>query len=194
MDKRFVIEKDYIDAKTGKRCLIVFNVMGVRCAYVEVDKHIPLSVYYEKLDLNTEEKDAIIETAKVLASRRKYAFTEADVSVHGGITFADKLYYTNSNTKFVGIDFAHYADARDLKSYKKYFGASGELYKTIERLNINQEFGRVYTLEDVQAELDVLVQEVFKYEQRELRRLRKAKAYKWKHRETKNKQNIKYRR
>lgn len=190
MNKDIIIEKDYIDSKTGKRCLIVFNRMGIRCAYVEVNKNIPLSAYYERYDFTDDkEKDSVVILSEALSKKRRYKFNEANIYVHGGITFADKLSCLEDNTEFVGIDFAHYGDLRDLESFKKYFGTKDIMYKTLIELDkIERKCGKIYNVEDVQTELEELVSEVYKYEQSELKRLKRAKAYRWKHRDKKKEQ------
>lgn len=194
MDKRFIIEKDYIDEKTGKRCLVVFNVMGVRCAYVEVHNQIPLSVYYEKFKFTDTEVDVTEVVSEALALRRKTKFRNMDTSAHGGITFADTLECVDEKTKFVGIDFAHYSDARDLDAFKKYFGTNNTMYTTLIKLErLKNGVGKVATLEDVEAELKLLLADVYKYEQSELKRLKVRRTYKWRHRDNRNKNKVKYR-
>ena len=102
MEKTHIIEKSF--KHSNKQCIVRFTNMGHRCGYVAVEKDSPLY----GIDYN----DVI---------RKYYSY----LNVHGGLTFSDHLdifpIRTKGSSYYFGFDCAHYNDAKDFESYKKYF-------------------------------------------------------------------------
>ena len=87
-------------------------------------------------------------------------YDDIDVSVHGGLTFAEfsPSFQLTGFDYYIGFDCMHCDDASDIESMKRY----GATPKEIERWEIFQ--GEVRTQEYVLNELHDLVEQLIKHE------------------------------
>lgn len=94
--KYIQIEEDF--EHCGYRCLVVVNRMCLRCGYVGVPDNHP---DYKKSYMDVEEK----------------------YTVHGGLTFSDKIKYIGAEPDdlwYFGFDCGHYGDKYAIEDAVKY--------------------------------------------------------------------------
>ena len=174
-----VIEIENIDKETGLKYYVVFNSMGNRCGYVEIPYYVYANISAKhnmnmhKLFANVT-TDNVSNTASIISlSRRmkenktnrhlkvKYnAVSDIDkLSVHGGVTFSDKLNIIGRDTYAIGFDCGHYCDKRDVEAFKKYFKevCSTSIYKIIVNTNTH---GEVRTQEYVEEQCKLLAKQL----------------------------------
>ena len=192
-----VVESDFIDKKTNKRCLVVFNRMGIRCGYVEKHKELQKKKYInnDSLKVLKYENDNVALNAMVLAQRRQemdYNTLDIDYIVHGGITFEGEMINSErTKTSVLGFDFGHLSDKHDIKAYKKYFGSNESMLKAFLQEDALYTFGgrnkKVATVKDVEIECIEIAKQMMQAENIYLRKEREEKTKKWKYSNKKEK-------
>lgn len=158
-----VLEKTYIDERTGKRYIVMLGPFGYRMGYVELDKNTPFRLFdgaFMRNLFKLEYKNAdnvVIFTARL---RERRLNEPKEVSVHGGVTFADNLIIDKdgSTVRAVGFDCAHCCDKPDKEALEEYFGKTDRLSVIVSRLG--REYGHLWTHEDVKAECERLLKQV----------------------------------
>lgn len=179
-----VIEKDFIDENTGKHCYVVFNRMGNRCGYVEVNEE-SVRLFRQpsyKQMFPTEFYSENIEFANcALSIRRMHKRCVAeDFCVHGGVTFNGNMDFNDKEYKYVlGFDCGHFCDRVDVEAYKKHFGDNTELLKVILKTRSTEN---VMTVDDVAEECIRLAEQIHKYEVECMKFARIKTSHVWKKR------------
>lgn len=127
------IEVESIFTYRNYECIVIFNhYTGCRCGYVGLPKN---DYFYGK---------------------ECY-----ELSVHGGITYAENTLIGNDDTKWwIGFDCAHLPmDSPDFPKLVKLFG---ETVANQKRLGFDFTNSKVWTIEDVTDELKKLVTELIR--------------------------------
>lgn len=127
---RYIVEQEFEHA--GYKCVVTFNMMGIRCGYVGIPKNHPLygkgySDYLEikKADVGDRKISGIFPLLIACLDEDERIRIDAYFSCHGGITFADggenSNYPIESDLWWFGFDCGHRDDARELKlAYERF--------------------------------------------------------------------------
>lgn len=139
---RHIVEQEFEHA--GYKCVVTFNMMGIRCGYVGIPKNHPLygkgySDYLEikKADVGDRKISGIFPLLAACLDEDERIRIEAYFSCHGGITFADggenSNYPIESNLWWFGFDCGHCDDAKELElAYERFPKHRGRLAMEIE--------------------------------------------------------------
>lgn len=196
IDDTHMIESEFIDISTNKRCIVMFNSMGIRCGYVEKHELLQNKEYtnHDGYKVIKYQDDNIALNSLMLSQRRKedtYEMLDVNYNVHGGITFDGEIRNCrHERTKVLGFDFGHLSDKHDIEAYKKYFGDKEVIIKEIEKMDSNYFCisKKAATTEEVEQECKKLAKQMLEVETKYLRKEREAKTKKWKHSNKKGKQ------
>lgn len=189
INRTHVVESDFIDKATNKRCLVIFNSMGIRCGYVEKNKRLQSKKYTKESILEEMQysDDNIALNAFILAQRRQNKnldILNTEYIVHGGVTFESLMISSeNSEVSVLGFDFGHFSDTHDIEAYKRYFGNNTHMIKAFQqedRLNSFNHNKKAVTTEEVENECKELAKQMAKVENKYLRKERKDKGKSWK--------------
>lgn len=121
----------------GYRCVVLFQSMGFRTAYVALPKD---SQFY---GVN---------------------YDEIPVECHGGLTYADFDLYSQGDIKdvwWIGFDCGHYFDKRDIETCKKYYEETP--YMNASLIELTDE-GEVKTLNFCMNECTDIVDQIINLE------------------------------
>ena len=121
----------------GYRCVVLFQSMGFRTAYVALPKD---SQFYG-VDCD-----------------------EIPVECHGGLTYADFDLYSQGDIKdvwWIGFDCWHYFDKRDIETYKKYYEETP--YMNASLIELTDE-GEVRTIDFCVKECANIVRQIINLE------------------------------
>lgn len=132
----------------GYRCVVLFQPMGFRTAYVALPKD---SQFY---GVN---------------------YDEIPVECHGGLTYADFDLYSQKDMQdvwWIGFDCGHYFDKRDIETYKKYYEETP--YINARLIELTDE-GEVKTLNFCMKECVDIVDQIIDLERMNLKSSSKKK-------------------
>lgn len=134
MEKKFHVE--YKGVYKDFKFYVVLQRMGHRCGYVVLpSNHICNGLDYD----------------------------EINVSVHGGLTYADKDYIDNGNDYMIGFDCAHCYDASDYEALDKY-GLGENMPLGLRNMLHND--GEIRTLDYVKKECESLIEQLLVYKRK----------------------------
>lgn len=176
-----VVEKEFIDKNTGKRCYVVFNTMGIRCGYVEINKN-NIKLFRQSKYKYTFPKEFYTENIEfancALSIRRMHNRCIVDnFYVHGGVTFNDYMDFNENRYAYViGFDCGHLLDGIDEEAYKKHFGETTLLQVMLQTRGTDN----VMTVDDVAEECIKLAEQIHKYEVECLKFERIKTSHTWK--------------
>ena len=172
---RYIVEQEFEHA--GYKCVVTFNMMGIRYGYVGIPKNHPLygkecSDYLEikKADVGDREISGIFPLIGACLDEDERIRIEAYFSCHGGISFADggenSDYPIESDLWWFGFDCGHYGDAKELKLAYENFPDYRDVIKIAMETKIYSE-GIIRTEDYVAAECKKLAEQLKEFEKSE---------------------------
>lgn len=186
-----IVEADYIDKETNRRCIITFNRLGTRCGYVVVSNSTNVHLFYREniaiIKLLTKTDNVGTFAITMYENRLNNEFLEPHIVTHGGITFANTMTFPfGEDLKVIGIDFAHFDDLPDTEAYTKYFGKNALAKELISITKGLSKYGTVKNLDYIKKELSNLAQQINYFEKVQKHKDKIEKANKWKNKGSRN--------